>query len=451
VAAYSVYNRADDGGFRTRGSATASTAGRMSIRQLHPRVDNTWRTEIANFHSVDPHATDERHGLLLSGATGFLGGELLARLLERSERPVYALVRAQSDEEASRRLRRAIASLLGNAEPWSRRAVAVAADITRPDLGMDPVRRAWLAERVDRIVHCAATVSFTLGLEESRATNVGGTRSMLDFAEFCARRGGLECFTHISTAYVAGTHRGLFGEGELDVEQGFRNPYERSKFEAERMLRERADSLPLQVLRPSIVVGDSRTGWTPSFNVLYGPLRAVAKGLYPAIPARRSSPVDVVPVDYVAEATLALAGRPGTTYHLTAGERASSVGEIVELTSAYLERPAPPVLPPGLYRRAIHPLLVRSGSEKRKRSLRRSETYFPYFDMRARYDDALARDALVPLGIEAPPLSSYFTRLVDFAIAADWGRRRPARRAPAMALPSALPGQDREPLIAARS
>jgi long-chain acyl-CoA synthetase len=374
-----------------------------------------------------PQTTDDRPGLLLTGATGFLGGELLARLLERGDRPVYALVRAQSDEEARLRLRRVIRSLLGRAEPASRQAVAVAADITQPHLGMDPGRRAWLAERVGRILHCAASVSFTLGLEESREINVEGTRRLLDLAELCARRGGLDSFLHVSTAYVAGTHPGSFLEGDLMVGQDFRNAYERSKFEAEVLVRERSAALPVQVVRPSIVVGDSRTGWTPAFNVLYWPLRAFAKGAYPAIPARRSSPVDVVPVDYVAEAILALSGRPGSTYHLTAGERATTVGEVMDLASAHLGRPSPRVIPPGLYRRLIHPLLLRRGSDKRKQALRRSEAFFPYFSMRVRYEDQLARGALRERGIEAPALPAYFGRLMDFALAAGWGRRPPER------------------------
>ena len=236
----------------------------------------------------------------------------------------------------------------------------------------------------------------------------------------------------MSTAYVSGTHAGRFTETDLDVGQEFRNPYERTKFEAEGLVRKRGSILPVQVVRPSIVVGDSRSGWTPSFNVLYAPLRAFSGGAYPVIPARRSSPVDVVPVDYVADGIIALAGRPGTTYHLTASDRASSVGELIDLASGYADRPAPRVLSPGLYRRLVHPILVRRGSERRRRALRRSEIFFPYFEMRMRYDNALARGALSPAGIEVPRLRSYFDRLMDFAVAAEWGRK-PQSRASARA------------------
>jgi long-chain acyl-CoA synthetase len=367
--------------------------------------------------------TDRETGTLLTGGTGFLGGEVLARLLEREDAPVYVLVRAASDDEAEARLKALVASLLGEEEHWSRRAVAVRGDITQAWLGMGSARRDWLGERVGRIIHCAASVSFTLGLEESRAINVDGTRRVVELAQLCERRGGLDSFVHVSTAYVAGTQSGSFAEGDLDVGQEFRNAYERTKFEAERVVRERGWAVPAQIVRPSIVVGDSATGWTPSFNVLYGPMKAFSRGAYPAIPARRSAPVDVVPVDYVADSILALAGRPGTTYHLTASERASSVGELIDLGSKAASQPRPRVLPPRLYRSLIHPLLVRQGSESRRRALRRSEVYFPYFAMRTRYDNAEARGALEPHGIEVPPLATYFDRLLSFAMAAKWGRR----------------------------
>ena len=101
---------------------------------------------------------------------------------------------------------------------------------------------------------------------------------MLELAELCRRRGGLRRFSYVSTAYVAGTHDGEFSEDQLDVGQGFRNPYERSKFEAEQLVRAYRGRLPIQVFRPSIIVGERATGWTVSFNVLYAPLKAFAAG-----------------------------------------------------------------------------------------------------------------------------------------------------------------------------
>jgi thioester reductase-like protein len=365
----------------------------------------------------------KRRGVLLTGATGFLGGEILGRLLRRGDCQVYALVRAHDQGQARARLRETIGSLMGAIDPWSRRATAVPADLSTPNLGLSEPQREWLAERVTHVIHAGASVSFELGLPESREINVEGTRRVLDLAGLAALCGGLECFTHISTAYVAGTHPGPFGERDLDRGQKFRNAYERSKFEAEALVWSREDGIPVQVLRPSIVVGDSRTGWTPAFNVIYWPLRAFARGSYPVLPSRRSSAVDIVPVDYVADAAVALAGRPGTTYNLVAGEWASDVGEVVELSSSYFETAPPKLIPPGAYRRAIHPLLVRTGSERRRKALRRSEQFFPYFDVRTRYRNDLTCEALAPHGVQVPELRSYFERLMDFAVAADWGRR----------------------------
>ena len=334
--------------------------------------------------------------VLLTGATGFVGREILSRFLERDNRHVFALVRADSDDQAAGRL------------PAHPRLTAVAGDIQRNDLGVAGASSERLRREVTTVLHCAASVSFDLPLEESRSVNVDGTRRMLDFARSCTR---LERFSYVSTAYVAGEPGRLFREDELAVGQSFRNPYERSKFEAELALTSGGADLPLQILRPSIVVGDSSTGRTSSFNVLYGPLRAFARGAVPAIPARRDAPVDIVPVDYVADRVHQLAtGGPNGTFHLVAGRNATTVGRLLEMSSEELGRAQPAVLPPRLYRRWVHPWLRR-----RYHGLRRMEVYFPYFAMRVRFDDR----RLGP----GPRVEGYFHRLVRYAEAAGWGRR----------------------------
>jgi long-chain acyl-CoA synthetase len=316
--------------------------------------------------------------------------------------------------------------------------VAVRGDLTRSDLGLGR-RRDALAERVSEIMHGGASVSFGESLETMRAINVAGTRRMLRFAERCHTHGGLRRFSYISTAYVAGEHAGLFSEDDLDVGQRFRNAYEQSKFEAESLVAGARASLPVTVLRPSIVVGERDSGWTASFNVLYWPLRAFARGSYVALPARGGAPVDVVPVDYVADATFALSQAPeaeGGTFHLTAGAHASTVEELVELATARFERPAPRLIAPMLYHRAVHPLLTRTCSdERRRRALARSKVFFPYFAMAVRYDDRRSRVALRAAGIGPTPLRGYFDRLVDFALAADWGRRPITRAGAAERVP----------------
>jgi long-chain acyl-CoA synthetase len=373
--------------------------------------------------------------LLLTGATGFVGMELLARMLRDPSVRVVALIRATDDEHATRRLHATLRSIYGSSEPHAQRVTAVAGDLELPGLGVDPA----LADRVTAIVHGAASVSFELPLQRARAINVAGTRRVIAFAQSCSQ---LRRMTYVSTAYVAGTHRGVFGEQDFDLGQRFRNAYEQSKFEAELHVRAAAArGLPVTVVRPSIIVGDRHSGWTASFNVLYWPLRALARGAYPLLPARSRAPVDVVSVDYVADAICALHALPdaaGRTYHLTASTDASSIGELLDLAVRRFECRRPPLVSPLVYRRVVHPLAVRASPARRRRFLRATETYLPYFAMRVHYDDAQARAALGE-AIAPAPLPDYFDRLVDYALLARWGAR-PIGRAEALdALPRERP------------
>jgi len=370
-------------------------------------------------------------GVLITGATGFVGMEVLARYLERGRRRVVTLVRARDQAQAQERVDGVIENLFGaDAGRYANRVTAVPGELTAPRLGLTPRQFDALAEEVTTLVHSAASVSFALPLGEAREINVDGTRRMLEFAERTAQRGrGLERYGHISTAYVAGTHDGRFCETDLDVGQGFRNSYEQSKFEAEQLVRARGD-LPSTIMRPSIVVGDRRSGWTAAFNVLYWPLRAFARGLFTAVPGIPSAPVDVVSVDYVADAIHALCeggGEAGDTYHLTAGSHASTIQEIAHAASRYFKRPLPRVLSPGEWAASS------AGGETQRAALEGSTVYFPYFSVGTVFDDAATRARLEPLGLRVSPLGDYLERLLDFATRSRWGKR-PIGRAEALAV-----------------
>ena len=259
---------------------------------------------------------------------------------------------------------------------------------------------------------------------------MAGTARVLELAERAQERGGLRRFAYVSTAYVAGTHEGTFTEADVDVGQDFRNPYERSKLEAEQLVRETGERLPVTILRPSIVVGDRRSGWTASFNVLYPPLRAFARGLYPAVPAVRSAPVDVVSIDYVADAIFSVCEGDGRRRRDLPPDR----GRRARRRSAtwwtwpptYFNRPLR-VLDPEAFERDVAPEVRRNGSSAQRAVLERSRTYFPYFRIGVRFDDRRARSRLEPAGISVAPLRDYFRALADHAVAARWGRRRITR------------------------
>jgi long-chain acyl-CoA synthetase len=206
-------------------------------------------------------------------------------------------------------------------------------------------------------------------------------------------------------------------------------------------------------VRPSIVVGERGTGWTASFNVIYGPLRAFAAGTYRIMPGRRTAVVDVVTVDHLADAILALSSAPpaaGRTFHIVGGEQATTLGELAQLAARRFGRPTPRLVPPRMYRAILHPVMLRRGDPQTRRRLERSEVYFPYFALDLKFDDRAARALLDPLGIRATPIAEYFDALIDFAEAARWGRA-PIGRAGAHArvgrLDSATP---REPTPARR-
>ena len=192
--------------------------------------------------------------------------------------------------------------------------------------------------------------------------------------------------------------------------------------------------LPIQIFRPSIVVGERTTGWTPAFNVLYSPLKAFVRGSLPAVPARRSAPVDVVPVDYVADAVFELAGDPvnGTsTYHLVAGPRATSVGRLIELSARAVGQREPVVIPSGTV-----PAPDVSGPRAHQRQAAAGPGahigVLPLLRDGGLLREPACTHRLEPAGIEVPPIESYFGQLVDYADRAHWGRT-PVSRAEAAA------------------
>jgi len=353
--------------------------------------------------------------VLLTGATGFLGMEVLARLLDEGDREVLALIRASDDAAAQARLDDVLYTLWE--EPGERRSRvrAVRGDVTQRNLGLGE-RRAEIAEATGAVLHCAASISFDLPLDEARAINVDGTSRVLELASEAQSRGGLERFLHVSTAYVAGRREGLFRERQLDAGQSFRNSYEQTKAEAEEVVALTRELAPA-IARPSIVVGESATGWTPAFNVLYGPLRAFARGLVDSVPALPHARVDVVPVDFVADALLHLLGRrEAGVFNLVAGRDAVTVAELIELAADWFERPR---------------LILEEPDEAPADDEDPNSVYVPYFDMDMIFDDVRSRALLRPVGIAPPPLREYFATLMAYAERARWGKR-PLRREEAL-------------------
>jgi long-chain acyl-CoA synthetase len=357
----------------------------------------------------------------LTGATGFLGMEVLARLIERDDVEVICLVRAPSREAAQGRLDALYGRLYEEPPAGIGSVSVVAGDVAVDGLGLDRTTRDELLSRVTAVVHCAASIAFDLPLALAHETNTVGPVRMLELSRELADRGRLRRHVHVSTAYVAGHHQGHFAEADLDVGQDFRNTYEQTKFAGEQAIARVAGELPLVVARPSIVVGDSRTGWTPVFNVIYWPLRAFSRGLMDEVPVDPDGVADIVPIDYVAEGLLALLDLVEVrgNVHLVAGSSAITNRELIDLACRQFGRPPP---------RLVH---------HADSTPDQAAVYLPYFGIEATLGDERARAILGPLGLAPAPLPEYFTRILDYAERANWGKRELTRQAAAAGTVSA--------------
>lgn len=371
--------------------------------------------------------------ILLTGVSGFLGRHVLWNLLRRTDREtrVYCLLRPEPEGGVDQRLDKA---LIPTGDPLPsgarERCRAVAGDIVDPNL-VDPAMRARLLSEVDRIIHCAATVKFDTALDEARRINVEGTRHVLRLAEELQAKGRLRRVDYFSTAFVAGNASGLVYEDRLAAAR-FNNTYEQTKWEAEQLVRDAQSRLPITIYRPSIIVGDSKTGYTSNFRALYWPLKVLASGLVVVVPADRQGVVDVVPIDYVVEAFEALSRSEqsvGKCYHLAAGpERQSSIGELLEMGAGFFGVRHPWMIAPQVSYQIVRPLLYGVFWGKRRALLRTGELYFPYFSYRGSFDTATARADLTAAALEAPSVKQYFHNIMRFCVDTNWGRKRPSER-----------------------
>lgn len=279
--------------------------------------------------------------IFLTGYPGFIASQLLQRFLAEPGTKVRMLV-IPAMQAAAQAAREALGPLAGRTE-------IVVGDLTQPQLGIDPNTLARLTAEVDTVYHLAAIYDLAAPLELSRRVNVQGTERVLDFCESLA---GLKRLVYFSTAYVSGLRTGRVTENELEQATAWKNYYEQTKFEAEVALRRRWAKIPTIIIRPGVVVGDSRTGEINKYDGPYYVLRALAdlqkagyarlaRYFWSAGPTVRFY---MVPVDFICDATEYLAAQPhraNQAYHVLPNP-AAQMGEMAALMFAGFGVKPPP-------------------------------------------------------------------------------------------------------------
>lgn len=273
--------------------------------------------------------------VLLTGASGALGPHLLAELLGSNdiERIVVLLRPGPSNPRVRVEQLRQTALRLAAGEPSRERIQLdrlwpVLGDVRLPLLGLDWWTAHELSRTVSVIVHAAAQTNFQAPWSEAHAVNVEGTLNALDLGRRCPQ---LSQFLLVSTTCVAGARVGSIQEQTGTIAPDFFNPYERSKWDAERAAV--LAGLPVRIARLSTCIGSERDGYVHRFGAVHHVLHWYLRGLLPMIPARGDAPVDIIATEVAAKwIAKAAINDPGDCRicHIAAGESAPRVGQLLD-------------------------------------------------------------------------------------------------------------------------
>jgi thioester reductase-like protein len=347
----------------------------------------------------------------VTGFPGFIGKRLVRSLIADAQGTDRLVLLVQPKD-----VRATQAEL---AEIGTGRAEILEGDVQQMHLGLSGAEWKALAAEVTDVWHLAARTRLRAPRAEMRRINVEGTRNVLELCQ-AARR--LQRLNHFSTAYVSGDRVGVILEDELSMGQRFHNAYEETKHQAELLVRRAQSSLPATVFRPSIVVGDSRTGEIDRFEGPYAlAILLVASPLSVPLPLPGDAvaPLNVVPVDFVVSAARSIAQNPagaGKTVHLV-DPSPLSARRVYEMIAARAGKKLPSASVPARAFQALVqlPLLERFSGVHRPA--------IDYVNHLAIYNCRNLIELLDGTGIQCPPIGSYLDRLIEF-VAASYARRR---------------------------
>jgi NAD(P)-dependent dehydrogenase (short-subunit alcohol dehydrogenase family) len=351
----------------------------------------------------------------VTGATGFIGRHLVERLLVRDGR-IYVLVREGSQARMDELI-----------EQWGAadRITKVVGDLQEPNLGVSDEQLAELKGNVDHFFHLAAIYDMTADDEQNEKLNVEGTRHAVELAN--AIQAGI--FHHTSSVAAAGLHKGLFREDMFDEGQKLPSSYHRTKFESEKIAREGIQGA-WRVYRPSIVVGDSRSGEMDKIDGPYYFFKAIQRlrhflpEWFPLLGPELGY-TNIVPVDYVAAAMDHIAHEPdldGQAFHLT-NPKSQRSGEVLnEFAKAAhapqmvmrIDKRLIEALPTGVMGMLMKLPQLREVRKTVLADFGIPDEVIEHVGLTAQFDTRDTERALEGSGIEVPELSSYAHTLWDY-------------------------------------
>jgi thioester reductase-like protein len=337
----------------------------------------------------------------VTGYPGFIGKRLVEHIAREDPKGhIYVLVQPKVLKEAQKHS----AGLKG--APIE----ILTGDVVDMHLGLSGEEYQRLCERVTDIFHLAAVSYLGVPKETAWRVNVDGTRNLLELARDCEH---LKRFNYFSTCYVSGDRVGVIAEDELERGQGFRNAYEETKYQAERLVQRAGNTLPVTIYRPASVVGDSRTGEIDRFEGPYylGILLVTSPLVVPLpLPGNGVAPLNVVPVDFVVKAVWAIsrdARGAGRIFHLV-DPNPMSARRVYELIAEKAHKKLPKF---NLSARAADVMLRLPLLEKLARPQRAAISYVNHL---AIYNCHNTLELLDGTGVRCPPLSSYLDQLVAY-------------------------------------
>jgi NAD(P)-dependent dehydrogenase (short-subunit alcohol dehydrogenase family) len=406
------------GSIRWRPASARHAPGgrRRTLRRRIVLARRLWqRNRFGPRRGPDPNEGKDM-SYFVTGATGFIGRYLVGNLLRRKG-TIYVLVRKDSQKKFD-----ALAKKLG----WDpKRVVAVHGDMTAAKCGVAAAQLKTLTGKIKHVFHLAAIYDLTASADSQRKANVDGTQNALDLAAAI----GAGCFHHTSSIAAAGLYPGIFREDMFDEAEGLDDPYLRTKHDSEGLVR-REKRIKWRIYRPGMVVGHSQTG---EMDKIDGPyyfftlLKKMREMLPPWMPMLgiEGGRINVVPVDFVADAMDHIAHKPrldGHCFHLVDPEP-MRVGEVLNTFARAGHAPEMTMrldarmfafVPSGI-RGAVGSLPpVKRFVGMLLRDFKIPKEVLKFITYPTRFDNRETERALKGSGIAVPKLDTYAWRLWDY-------------------------------------